>query len=65
MLELFKSKIFNLTPFFLPSFADRLNCNQRYSSHKAISELNYKITPFSAGLIKTVNHFKQNLIWKS
>jgi nucleoside-diphosphate-sugar epimerase len=60
MLEFLKNKIFNLTPFFLPEFADRLKCNQQYSSNKAIAELNYQITPFAIGLSKTVSHFQNN-----
>jgi nucleoside-diphosphate-sugar epimerase len=57
MLELAKFKLFGLTPLLLPEFAERLNCNQRYNSQKAINELNYQITPFRSGLEKTVNHF--------
>jgi len=60
MLEFLKNRIFNLTPFFLPEFADRLKCNQQYCSNKAIAELNYRITPFAVGLGKTVNHFQHN-----
>ena len=60
MLEFLKTKLFNLTPFFLPEFADRLKCNQQYCSNKAITELNYQITPFAVGLGKTVNHFRNN-----
>jgi len=60
MIEFLKNKLFNLTPFFLPEFADRLKCNQQYSSNKAIMELNYQITPFAIGLSKTVNHFQNN-----
>ena len=58
MFEALKTKLFNLTPYFLPAFADRLKYNQQYSSNKAISELNYQVTPFVVGLAKTVNHFK-------
>lgn len=60
LLESLKSKLFNLKPFFLPEFADRLKCNQQYSSNKAINELNYRITPFAIGLDKTVKHFQSN-----
>jgi nucleoside-diphosphate-sugar epimerase len=60
LLEYLKSKLFNLTPFFLPEFADRLKCNQQYSSNKAIAELNYQITPFAIGLGKTIKHFQHN-----
>ncbi|QDW26615.1 NAD-dependent epimerase/dehydratase family protein [Pedobacter sp. KBS0701] len=60
LLESIKTRLFNLTPFFLPEFADRLRCNQQYSSNKAITELNYRITPFAVGLGKTINHFKSN-----
>lgn len=60
MLEFLKTRLFNLTPFFLPEFADRLKCNQQYCSNKAIAELNYHITPFVVGLGKTVSHFRDN-----
>ncbi|MFD2583383.1 NAD-dependent epimerase/dehydratase family protein [Pedobacter vanadiisoli] len=60
LLESLKSRLFKLTPFFLPEFADRLKYNQQYSSSKAIAELNYRITPFTVGLGKTINHFKPN-----
>jgi nucleoside-diphosphate-sugar epimerase len=59
LFELAKMKLFNLTPYFLPEFADRLKCNQQYSSLKAIRELDYRITPFAVGLNKTVNHFQK------
>ncbi|RZM30544.1 MAG: SDR family NAD(P)-dependent oxidoreductase [Pedobacter sp.] len=60
LVESIKSRLFNLTPYFLPEFADRLRCNQQYSSQKAAAELNYQITPFSVGIGKTINHFKNN-----
>lgn len=56
IVELFKTKLFGITPFFLPEFADRLRFNQQYKSEKAIKELNYQITPFVAGLNITVKH---------
>lgn len=58
-LELAKTKLLGLTPYFLPEFADRLRCNQRYSSLKAIAELDYRITPFEVGIFKTINHFQR------
>lgn len=42
---------FSLTPKILES----LFTNRRASSNKAISNLNYKITPFSIGLSRTIN----------
>lgn len=60
VLEYLKMKFLNLTPYFLPAFADRLKYNQQYNSNKAINELDYRITPFLVGLRKTVNHFQNN-----
>ncbi len=58
IMESIKSKCFGFQPYFLPEFADRLKFNQRYSSQKAVTELNYQITPFKIGLQKTVDHFQ-------
>ena len=63
--EAFKTRLLNLTPYFLPEFADRLNCNQQYNSNKAITELNYRITPFTIGIGKTIEHLQKNILWKS
>lgn len=60
LFESLKTKLFNFSPYFLPEFADRLKCNQQYSSQKAMTELNYQITPFAVGIGKTINHFKNN-----
>lgn len=58
LLEFFRSGLFDVKPKLLPEFADRLKANQQYSSLKAIKELNYTITPFFSGMVKTVNHFR-------
>ncbi|WP_316785278.1 SDR family NAD(P)-dependent oxidoreductase [Pedobacter frigiditerrae] len=60
LIESLKTRLFNLTPYFLPEFADRLKYNQQYSSQKAMAELNYQITPFAVGIGKTINYFKNN-----
>lgn len=60
-IELLKTKITGLAPFFLPEFADRLKYDQKYSSNKAITQLNYRITPFAEGLEKTVHYIQQSL----
>ncbi|HEY0055683.1 MAG TPA: SDR family oxidoreductase [Pedobacter sp.] len=57
-----KTTLTRLPPVFLPEFANRLKSNQKYSSAKAIKELNYTITPFWQGLKKTVDYFNTNLI---
>jgi nucleoside-diphosphate-sugar epimerase len=57
-IEAFKTKLTGLPPFFLPEFADRILFNQKYSSQKAVTQLGYKITPFTEGMLKTVNHLK-------
>ncbi|HEU4497111.1 MAG TPA: SDR family oxidoreductase [Flavobacterium sp.] len=60
LIELLKTNLFGLPPKFLPAFADRLRCNQKYSSKKAMLELDYQITPFVTGLGKTVAYFKND-----
>jgi len=57
-IEAFKTKLTGLPPFFLPEFADRILFNQKYSSQKAVTQLGYKITPFTEGMLKTVNYLK-------
>ncbi len=59
--ELLKTKITGWAPFFLPEFADRLKYDQKYSSNKAIEQLNYSITPFATGLEKTVHYIQRAL----
>jgi nucleoside-diphosphate-sugar epimerase len=56
--ELLKTTLTGLPPVFLPEFAERLKKDQKYSSQKAISQLNYSITPFEEGMAKTINHIK-------
>jgi nucleoside-diphosphate-sugar epimerase len=58
MLEVLKYKLFNLPPYLLPQFADRLRHNQQYCSEKAKKELNYNITPFLTGISKTINYLQ-------
>lgn len=60
-IEQLKTKLTGIAPFFLPEFADRLKYDQKYSSHKAITQLNYNITPFAEGLARTVKHIQQHL----
>jgi len=55
---LLKTTLTGLPPVFLPEFAERLKKDQKYSSQKAISQLNYSITPFEEGMTKTINHIK-------
>jgi nucleoside-diphosphate-sugar epimerase len=56
--ELLKTTLTGLPPVFLPEFAERLKKDQKYSGQKAISQLNYSITPFEEGMAKTINHIK-------
>jgi len=56
--EQLKTTLTGLPPMFLPEFAARLKKDQKYSSQKAITQLNYSITPFEEGMAKTINHIK-------
>lgn len=56
--EQVKTSLTGLPPVFLPEFAARLRKDQKYSSQKAITQLNYNITPFAEGMAKTINHIK-------
>jgi len=58
-VEAFKTALTGLPPVFLPAFADRLKYDQKYSSTKAVQQLNYCITPFVTGFTKTIQHLKQ------
>lgn len=58
-IEKLKALFLGTEPFFLPEFAERLKCNQQYSSAKAMTELNYQITPFLTGLERTINSIQQ------
>jgi nucleoside-diphosphate-sugar epimerase len=57
--QLFKTTLTGLAPSFLPEFAERLKKDQKYSSQKAIDNLNYRITPFAVALEKTIQHLQQ------
>ncbi|HEY9195639.1 MAG TPA: NAD-dependent epimerase/dehydratase family protein, partial [Mucilaginibacter sp.] len=59
-VELLKTRLTGLPPFFLPEFADRLKFDQKYSSQKAMEQLGYRITPFTEGMARTVNYLKNN-----
>jgi len=56
--EQLKTTLTGLPPVFLPEFAERLTRDQKYSSQKAITQLNYSITPFEEGMAKTIQHIK-------
>lgn len=56
--EAFKTALTGLPPVFLPAFAERLKYDQKYSSSKAVQQLNYTITPFATGFAKTIQHLK-------
>lgn len=46
-------------PAFTPSAIDRYFCDTAFSCQKAVTELNYKITPFREGMLSTIHHLKQ------
>jgi dihydroflavonol-4-reductase/farnesol dehydrogenase len=58
--EWLKTQLTGLQPVFLPEFAKRLKYDQKYCSHKAVTQLNYTITPFAEGLRKTVEYIKRS-----
>lgn len=58
-MEWLKATLTGMPPVFLPEFAERLKKNQRYSSQKAISQLQYQITPFEEGLTRTINYIEK------
>jgi len=57
-LQWLKTRLTGLPPVFLPEFAQRLRYDQKYSSDKATTQLNYQITPFAEGLRKTVDYLQ-------
>ena len=57
-LQWLKTRLTGLKPVFLPEFTERLKYDQKYSSNKAIVQLNYSITPFAEGLAKTINYLR-------
>jgi nucleoside-diphosphate-sugar epimerase len=48
-------------PAFTPSAINRYYSNAAFSCHKAIEELNYKITPFKKGMAETIQQLKQTI----
>jgi nucleoside-diphosphate-sugar epimerase len=61
-LEKFKTTITGAAPRFLPEFADRLKYHQKYSSFKAVTELDYTITPFEQAFNRTVEYIKTSFV---
>ena len=51
-------------PFFNSKAVSQVYCNKSFSSAKAIYELGYSITPFSAALQKTIHSFKIDMYAK-
>jgi nucleoside-diphosphate-sugar epimerase len=58
-LQWLKTRLTGLPPVFLPEFAERLKYDQKYCSNKAVTHLDYNITPFAEGLHKTVDYIKE------
>ena len=50
------NQLIGLTPKLTPKVLDSLFTNRSATSKKAISVLNYKITPLNKGLARTINH---------
>lgn len=57
-LQWLKTRLTGLPPVFLPEFVERLKYDQKYCSNKAVTHLDYSITPFAEGLHKTVDYIK-------
>jgi nucleoside-diphosphate-sugar epimerase len=57
-LQWLKTRLTGLPPVFLPEFAERLKYDQKYCSNKAVTHLDYSITPFAEGFHKTVDYIK-------
>jgi hypothetical protein len=51
--------MFGLDPLLTPQVLESLFTNRGASSEKAISSLNYKITPLENGLEQTINFLNQ------
>ena len=52
------SRLFGKEPLVTPTLLDFLFTNRSASSQKAISNLNYQITPLNTGLKNTINYLK-------
>jgi nucleoside-diphosphate-sugar epimerase len=48
-------------PAFTPSAITRYFRNTEFNCNKAISELNYRITPFRKGMYQTIHHLKNQM----
>jgi nucleoside-diphosphate-sugar epimerase len=55
------NRLFGFNPPLTPNVLDSLFTNRSASSNKAISSLNYKITPLNKGLDQTIKHLKLSL----
>jgi nucleoside-diphosphate-sugar epimerase len=52
------NRLLGLNPPLTPKVLDSLFTNRSASSQKAISSLNYQITPLNRGLAQTITHLK-------
>ena len=59
LMQLLRFYITKKQPAFTPSVINRYYTDTAFSCRKAIEELNYKITPFTKGMIDTIHHLKQ------
>ena len=55
------NRLFGFNPPLTPNVLDSLFTNRSASSNKAISSLNYEITPLNKGLDQTIKHLKLSL----
>jgi nucleoside-diphosphate-sugar epimerase len=54
-LQLVSHKLWGATPRFTPASVENVFTDHRFSSEKAVKELNYQITPLNEGIKKTFN----------
>jgi len=59
--QLLRFYVTNQHPSFTPSTINRYYAHTAFSCDKAITQLNYTITPFRQGMTETIEHLKQYL----
>ena len=60
-VQLFFTKIFNVSPSITPSLIKKFSYSWKVSSQKAIDELGYTITPFETGAVQTLQWFNKKI----
>ena len=56
-----KARLFHREPFFNSKAVSQIFCHKSFSSSKAMEELGYTITPFSAALQQTIHSLKNKI----